>query len=121
MFAGVSREQGQDLLSLFYPDRDALYIGLALGFPAVILMLFAGSLPHFPRVFERVWRWGKVILISAFSCDLLVQMDLLIMDHWRFNWSGATTLLIALWLIIYLCKSRRTQFLFETPISRGEK
>lgn len=118
VIAGVSREQGQDLLSLFYPDKGALYMGLAMGFPAVMLMLFAGSLHRFPRVFERIWCWGRVILIAAFSCDLLVQMDHLIMDHWRFNWSSASTLLIALWLIIYLFKSRRIQFLFETPILR---
>lgn len=118
VIAGVSREQGSDLLSLFYPDRDALYVGLAAGFPAVILLLLAGNLHRYPAIFSRIWHWGRVFLIFAFSCDLLMQMEHLVIDQWRFNWSSASTLLIAFWLIIYLFKSRRTQFLFETPIYR---
>ncbi|MBE1274652.1 DUF2919 domain-containing protein [Enterovibrio baiacu] len=116
--AGVSREQGADLLALIYPNHDALYLGLAVGFPSVALMLMAGNLHRYPRVIERVWHWGRAILLAAFSCDLVLQIKHLIVGHWRFHWSSAVTLLIALWLVIYLLRSRRIQFLFASPIYR---
>ncbi|WP_394210793.1 DUF2919 domain-containing protein [Enterovibrio calviensis] len=121
VIAGVSREQGQDLLALFYPSHDALYIGLGVGFPAVVLMLLAGNLHRYPAFFDRIWFWGKAFLITAFFSDLILQIKHLMMLHWRFHWSSAVTLLIALWLVIYLFKSRRTQFLFKAPILREEK
>lgn len=121
VIAGLSREQGNDLLSLFYPDNDALYMGFAMGFPAVVLMLLAGNLHRYPVLFERIWRKGKTILIFAFCADLIVQMDHLIIVDWRFDWSRATMLLMALWMVVYLFKSRRIRFLFKTPISREEK
>lgn len=38
VMAGVSREQGSHLLSLIYPDHSLLYVGLAMGAPALALM-----------------------------------------------------------------------------------
>ncbi|CZF83123.1 DUF2919 domain-containing protein [Grimontia marina] len=119
--AGVSREQGKDLLSLFYPSHDALYIGLALGLPAVALMLMAGSLHRFPAFFQRVWRFGKYTLLAALSGDLILQVKHLMAQRWEFHWSGALMLLMAIWLVLYLLRSRRIQFLFEAPITREEK
>lgn len=121
VFAALSREQGETLLSLFYPDKDALYMGFAIGFPVVVMMLLAGNVHCYPRFFERIWMRGKAVLIFAFCADLIIQMDHLIIVDWRFHWSRATMLLIALWMVIYLFKSKRIRFLFETPISRVEK
>ncbi|MEZ9526062.1 DUF2919 domain-containing protein [Enterovibrio norvegicus] len=118
VIAGVSREQGADMLALIYPNHDALYMGLAVGFPSVALMLMAGNLHRYPRVIENVWHWGRAILLAAFSCDLVLQIKHLTVGHWRFHWSSAVTLLIALWLVIYLLRSRRIQFLFASPIYR---
>ncbi|MDD1784165.1 DUF2919 domain-containing protein [Enterovibrio sp. ZSDZ35] len=121
VIAGVSREQGQTLLSLFYPHHDALYIGLGIGFPAVALMLMAGNIHRYPPFLEKIWRKGKGILVGAFVCDLILQIKHLIAQQWAFHWSGALTLLIAIWLVSYLFRSRRIQFLFEAPITREEK
>lgn len=119
--AGVSREQGKTLLLLFYPDTDALYMGLAIGFPAVFLLLLAGNLHRYPSFLACIWRWGRALLIFTFSVDLCVQLDHLNDLNWQFHWVSASTLLIELWLMIYILKSRRIQFLFETPIYREEK
>ncbi len=121
VIAGVSGEQSQKLLSLFYPDSETLYIGFAIGFPAVVFMLLAGNVHCYPVLFEQIWRRGRGILILAFCADLIVQMDHLIIVDWRFHWSRASMLLIALWMVIYCFKSRRIQFLFGTPISREFK
>lgn len=119
--AGVSREQGKDLLALFYPSHEVLYVGLALGFPAVALMLMAGNLHRYPPLFGRIWQVGKILLLTALSGDLVLQVKHLMVEHWAFHWRGALMLLIAVWLVFYLLRSRRMQFLFKAPISRVEK
>ncbi len=119
--AGVSREQGQTLLSIFYPSHEGLYLGLGLGTPAVALMLMAGNLHRYPGFFSAVWRWGKAILMVSLLCDLALQAQHLMIQHWSFHWGSAGMLLMAIWLVLYLFRSRRTQFLFEAPITREEK
>ncbi len=118
IIAGVSQTQGTSLLSLFYPDHDKLYFGLGLGFFAVILMLLAGNLHHFPLFFARFWRYGKIILLINIVIDLGLQIQVLYLSHWRFDWSSALTLLVTAWLSVYLLMSRRIQLLFKAPINR---
>lgn len=121
VIAGVSREQGKDLLSLFYPSHDALYLGLALGFPAVAFMMMAGNLHRYPPFLARIWRQGKYVLLAALCGDLLLQINHLMAARWAFHWSAALMLLVAVWLALYVLRSRRIRFLFEAPILREEK
>lgn len=41
LMAGASRQQGNDLLLLFYPDQQRFWIGLALGVPAALGLLLS--------------------------------------------------------------------------------
>ncbi len=118
IIAGVSQTQGTVLLSLFYPSHDGLYFGLGCGFFAVILMLLAGNLHHFPLFFARFWRYGKEILLINIIIDLGLQIQALYLMQWRFDWSSALILLVTAWLGVYLVMSKRIQFLFKTPINR---
>ena len=117
----VSQNQGQTILSLIYPHQASLYVGLTIGVPGVAFMLLAGNLHLYPRIFSSVWKHGKWILIAVFSADLLLQFKQLNLMHWRFELVSASLLTLTIWLQIYLFKSRRMQFLFETNINRIEK
>lgn len=59
VIAGSSREQGNTLLSLFYPDHDAFWLGLLPGVPAVLAFLLSGRRFAFPAL----WRWLRGLLI----------------------------------------------------------
>ncbi len=59
--AGASREQGEALLRLFYPDSEMFWLGLLPGIPAVIAFLLSGRRGRWPRLWTA-WRW---VLIAA--------------------------------------------------------
>jgi hypothetical protein len=61
VIAGSSREQGNTLLNLFYPDHDAFWLGLLPGVPAVLAFLLSGRRFAFPGL----WRWLRGFLILA--------------------------------------------------------
>ena len=41
LMAGASRQQGDAILNLFYPDHDRFWLGLLPGVPAVLAFLLA--------------------------------------------------------------------------------
>ncbi|KGD72438.1 membrane protein [Tatumella morbirosei] len=59
VIAGASRQQGETLLSLFYPDRQGFYPGLALGLIAVAAFLLSGYRQRMMRLWSA-WRWVLV-------------------------------------------------------------
>ncbi|QMI06032.1 DUF2919 domain-containing protein [Citrobacter sp. RHB25-C09] len=61
VIAGSSREQGNTLLNLFYPDHDNFWLGLIPGVPAVLAFLLSGRRHAFPAA----WRALRLILILA--------------------------------------------------------
>ncbi|MEA1065632.1 DUF2919 domain-containing protein [Erwinia sp. HR93] len=63
VLAGASRQQGAELLALFYPDRQAFGWGLLAGLPAVIAFLLSGRRGRFPRLWQG-WRW--VLIVTQF-------------------------------------------------------
>lgn len=66
VMAGASRQQGNDLLALFYPDRQSFWLGLALGIPAAMGMLLTGYRQRWPRLWQN---WRHVL-----SASLLVSL-----------------------------------------------
>lgn len=58
--AGASRGQGDALLTLFYPDRDAFWAGLLPGIPAVLAFLCSGRRQTIPRLWSAL-RWLLIL------------------------------------------------------------
>ncbi|WP_406808591.1 DUF2919 domain-containing protein, partial [Klebsiella aerogenes] len=56
VMAGASRQQGDALLNLFYPDHDNFWLGLLPGVPAVAAFLLSGQRQRFPRIWPLM-RW----------------------------------------------------------------
>jgi hypothetical protein len=59
--AGASRDQGNALLNLFYPDHSLFWIGLLPGVPAVFAFLLSGR----RQVYPRIWRLLRPVLILS--------------------------------------------------------
>jgi len=64
VMAGASRQQGSDLLGLFYPDRQAFWLGLALGAPALTGLLLTGYRARWPRLWQA-WRWVLALSLAV--------------------------------------------------------
>ncbi|WP_312690557.1 DUF2919 domain-containing protein [Kosakonia sp.] len=88
VIAGASRGQGDALLTLFYPDHDAFWLGLLPGMPAALAFLLSGRRARFPQL----WRAMYVLL-------LLAQLLLLVWQFWRW-FSGEAVSGTALGLVI---------------------
>lgn len=61
VIAGSSREQGDTLLNLFYPDHDTFWLGLLPGVPAVLAFLLSGRRDAFPVL----WRGPARFVVLA--------------------------------------------------------
>ncbi|MEZ2605011.1 DUF2919 domain-containing protein [Kluyvera intermedia] len=61
LMAGASRDQGDALLNLFYPDHSLFWIGLLPGVPAVFAFLLSGR----RQVYPRIWRLLRPVLILS--------------------------------------------------------
>jgi len=70
VMAGVSRQQGGELLQLIYPDNQAFWRGMALGIPAALALIIAGRRQQWPRL----WRYWHGVLIVSVLGALGLQM-----------------------------------------------
>ncbi len=109
VLAGASRQQGETLLALFYPDRTAFWLGLLAGIPAALAFLLSGRRQRFPRL----WRgWRRVLIVTQ---SLLSLWQLWLLAQGEAETVTALALLIvdllALW---WLLVSRRLRACF-TP------
>ena len=59
ILAGASREQGQAILSEFYPDPHHFWLGLLPGIPAALTFLVSGRRQRWPRL----WRLLRSLLV----------------------------------------------------------
>lgn len=58
--AAASRGQGDTLLGLFYPERNAFYCGLIAGLPAVGAFVLSGRRHLYPRIWQS-WYWWLIV------------------------------------------------------------
>ncbi|MFH2708997.1 DUF2919 domain-containing protein [Klebsiella aerogenes] len=106
VMAGASRQQGDALLNLFYPDHDNFWLGLLPGVPAVAAFLLSG------QRFPRLWPLMRWLLIAS-------QALLLAWQPWLWlNGEAPSTLTIALlaadiYALWWLISSRRLHACFR--------
>lgn len=108
LMAGASRQQGDALLNLFYPDHDNFWLGLLPGIPAVMAFIISGYRQRFPRCWSLM-RW------------LLVISQLLLLVWQPLLWVGGespsavTSILLAadLYALWWLLSNRRLKACFH--------
>lgn len=108
ILAGASREQGEALLRLFYPDSETFWFELLPGLPAVIAFLLAGRRVHWPRLWSA-WRW---VLIVAQGGLLLWQIALVFTED---SLSGVTLALMVIDIValVWLLTNPRLRACFS--------
>ncbi|WP_434356402.1 DUF2919 domain-containing protein [Parasalinivibrio latis] len=112
LMAGVSRSHGSHMLNLLYPHQVALYTGLVVGLPGLLLAWLAGARHYNKSWINTLWRSGQWILFAALSVDFVLQILALEAYHWTFEWPHALALVATFWFFIYLLRSRTLRRVF---------
>jgi len=107
VMAGASRQQGDTLLNLFYPDHDNFWLGLLPGVPAVIAFLLSGRRHQNPRLWAAM-RWA---LIAA-QLALLVWQPLLWWQGEPLSGIGFTLVILDIFALWWLLSNRRLRACF---------
>lgn len=113
--AGASRESGAKILGIVYPDQTTLYIGLAMGVPSIIFMWFVGLRNVERHWINRIVSWGRVITLMTVSAQFALTFYHVHLEHGAFSWANGLTLMLLLWLAIYLVKSRSVRDSLRVP------
>ena len=103
VMAGASRQQGNTLLALFYPDMHTFWSGIAAGCPAAIALLLTGYRQRFPRLWQS-WRWVLIVSLVVMLC--LQGMQLWSQAEQTSPWVLLVFLLDGLALMLLLCQQR---------------
>lgn len=108
VMAGASRQQGDSLLNLFYPDRDNFWLGLLPGVPAVVAFLLSGRRHQSPRLWAAM-RW---VLIAA-QLVLLVWQPLLWLQGEPLSGIGLALVVMDIFALWWLLSNRRLRACFS--------
>ena len=119
------RENGEQLLALFYPDKQYLYINLAIAFPAFFALLLLGFREKIWQA-DRCWMFSciKPLLIFSVLTDLGLHIMMADIVHWQFSWLIAFTLLLDSLTLYFLVKDKHTQMMlmdWKKPSQIGPK
>jgi hypothetical protein len=108
------RANGDQLLALFYPERQYLYISLCIAFPAFLALLLLGFREKIWQA-DRCWMFLliKPLLILSVLTDLGLHIMLAGIAQWQFSWVIAITLLIDALVFYFLLKDKHTKLMLK--------
>ncbi|SJL82327.1 DUF2919 domain-containing protein [Vibrio palustris] len=114
VMAGATRHNGVDILAFCYPQRSHFYAELALGLPAVIMM-WCLHLRHPERVIMTQWihRLTRKVTLLSLIAQASLGVYYVILQHGKFEWFNGISLLFLLWMVLYVCNSRRLSVCFQ--------
>lgn len=108
------RAHSNELLSLFYPERDYLYLSLAIALPGLLSLFILGFR-------EKIWRSNKVwlfqllkpFLLLSILADLSLHLSLADTQYWRFSWVIAITLLLDCLAVYFILIDKHTKLMLK--------
>ncbi|PKF63828.1 DUF2919 domain-containing protein [Psychromonas sp. psych-6C06] len=109
----ASRETGNKLLGIFYPDKSHFYLGLASGLIAIILFLLSGR-DHDKHPFIcKLWQKGYPFLLLSILFDLGLQVYYLYLDKFQYSLEASVQLVLVLWLLLLCTRSNHLKASFK--------
>ncbi|WP_413702348.1 DUF2919 domain-containing protein [Psychromonas sp. KJ10-10] len=108
----ASRETGNQLLALFYPDKSHFYFGLASGLIAIILFFLAGRDHDKHPLICKLWQKGYSLLLISVLFDLALQLYYLYLDRFQYTLEASVQLVLILWILLFCIKSRHLKASF---------
>jgi len=109
----ASRETGNKLLAIFYPDKLHFYLGLASGLIAIILFLLSGRDHDKHPLICKVWQQGYPFLLLSIFFDLGLQLYYLYLDHFQYSIEASLQLVAVSWLLLLCLRSKHLKASFK--------
>lgn len=118
VIAALSRRPELDIMSLFFRSKNDFFIAIAIGSIAIIpTLLFCLRRPREShKTSERlakVWRFMRWPLIMCATIDLSWLVIQAAHSHYRFSLFLAVQMVVVLWVLFYLLKSRYLTVFFN--------
>lgn len=113
--AGASRESGSKILSIVYPDHSMLYLGLMMGVPSIVLMWLISLRNPERRWVNKIVSWGRGITLMTALAQFGQTLYHIYLELGAFSWANAATLVLLLWFILYLRKSKTVRDALAIP------
>ena len=113
VMAGASREQGADLLALFYPSHSSLYTSLYLSLPIVFFMWLSSFKKPTRPFMLTIWKQGRWLTIVMVLIDLIMLIKSVVINRGEFQLSSAILILLLSWFLIFLLRSKRVKICFS--------
>ena len=116
--AAISRRPELDLMSLFFKSKHDFFIALMIGAIAIVpTLLFCLRRPRDSYkstvILTNAWRYMRWPLILCALSDLTWLSIQAAHSHYQFSLSLAIQMMIVLWVLWYLAKSRYLTVFFN--------
>lgn len=113
IMAGASRQQGNDLLALFYPNHSHFYMSLCMSLPIVFLMWLSNfKKPNRPFM-QTLWKQGRWLTILMVVIELSMLIQSIVINRGEFQLESAVVILLLSWFLIFLFRSKRVKICFS--------
>ncbi|MDA7745831.1 DUF2919 domain-containing protein [Psychromonas sp.] len=119
IISAVSRQTGNELLSLFYPDKTHFYLGLSIGIFPLIIFLISGRRHAQDKWALTCWPICFYLLVISLVSDLALQLYYLTQTHFEYSVAASIQLVIVSWSFIFIVKSNQLKDSFRTVLQRN--
>ena len=109
----ASRETGNKLLAIFYPDKVHFYLGLASGLIAIILFVISGRDHDKHPLIGKFWQKGYPFLLLSVLFDLGLQLYYLYQDRFQYSVEASVQLVLVNWLLLFCMRSKHLKASFS--------
>lgn len=109
----TSRETGNKLLAIFYPEQWHFYLGLASGFIAIILFLLSARESSKHPLLSKIWQRGYPFLLLSVLGDLSLQLYYLYLDRFQYSLQASIQLVAVIWLLLLCVNSHHIKASFK--------
>ncbi|MCA2014875.1 DUF2919 domain-containing protein [Vibrio tritonius] len=117
VMAAVSRESGPRLLALCYPQQNHFYTELVLGVPVLFVMwMIHLRRPEGGRVTCVVQRCSRMVTSLSLWAQFGLTSYYVLLQHGQFHWFSGVSIVLSLWLLLYLWRSETVKACFAKQV-----
>lgn len=109
----ASRDNGEKLLQLFYPDKLHFYFGLANGIFPLIIFIVYGRRHAQDKWALKCWPLCFPILLFSILGDMSLQIYYIYTENFKYSITASIQLVTITWIAIYVMKSKHLKDCFK--------
>lgn len=110
----TSRETGNKLLAIFYPDKTHFYLGLASGLIAIILFFLSGRDHDKHPLICKIWQKAYPFLLLSIFVDMGLQLYYLYLVKFQYSIEASIQLVVIIWLLLLCVRSKHLKASFKS-------